>query len=275
MNIRSNNLRQMALAMNTYHDAMKSLPPGNIVFDNLREEACHVGRMVYCGSIGWPVFILPYLEQTQLYDRVDFDVTAFTPEPGDSTFHPPTAPHGHENNRFVGENVPSVFICPSAVQQSKYHKDYGVNGWEHFPESFDAGTNRLFHWNSAVRFSDVKDGLSNTFLMLEACHHRRYKMSQNDTSPTETLTGCNPFFWVSEQGMGYATVRFMTPDAMYLLPPDTYFVSGPQRGTGSDHPAAFHASFCDGSVHAVSKKIDFDVYEGLFTKSGGEDVKLP
>jgi len=55
----TNNVKQMVLAMNVYHESLKSLPPGNLVLDELRENACHVGRQVYCGSIGWPVFILP------------------------------------------------------------------------------------------------------------------------------------------------------------------------------------------------------------------------
>jgi len=116
----SNNLRQMALAMNVYHESMKSLPPGNLILEELKDNACHVAGKVYCGSIGWPAFILPYLEQMSLYDQIDFNSYAYCPNPEDNGDHEGFALG--EKNRFAGENMPSVFTCPSVKRQSIYHK---------------------------------------------------------------------------------------------------------------------------------------------------------
>src|ERR1700728_1014369 len=47
-----NNLKQVGIAMHNYHDALSSLPPGSMA--------------VVDGT--WQLFILPFLEQTTLYN---------------------------------------------------------------------------------------------------------------------------------------------------------------------------------------------------------------
>ena len=268
----SNNMRQLGLAMNVYHESLKSLPPGNLVLEELKEDACHLEGEVYCGSIGWAAFIFPYLEQESLYDRIDFGTLAYTPEAGDMSYHDGCL-HGNATNQFAAENVPSVFSCPSAVRHSPYHKDYGGNGDQGFPESA-RDSNGVFGFNSGIRFSDVKDGLSNTFLLLEASQHRWWRLNEEDEL-RQTAHGINPFFWVNTWGQGYAISQYGTGDKYYRLPINASEVEAPSRGVRSDHAQGTNAAMCDGSVHFVSEKIDFGTYEGLFTRSGNEDVKLP
>ena len=272
----ANQMKQMALAMNVYHESLKSLPPGNLVIEELKDQACHIEGLVYCGSIGWPVFILPHLEQMPLYDKVDFETFAYTPEPGDNSHHPEDVPVGDPKNKEAAENVPSVFSCPSALRPSHYHKDYGVNGDRSCPESSDPKNNHdgMFHVNSSIRFSDAKDGLSNTFLLLEVSRHSWWK-AYGVGEPLKTRTGSNPFFWVNTWGQGYAISQYWTQDRHYPLSINTTEREAPSRGVRSGHVRGANAALCDGSVHFVSEKINFDLYSGLFTKSGNEAVKLP
>jgi len=271
----ANNTKQMALAMNVYHESLKSLPPGNLYLEELAGESCHKINSVYCGSMGWPAFILPYLEQEPLYDSIDFLKLAFTPETGDRSYHEFNGPMGDTVNQRAGENMPPLFACPSATLQSKYHKDYGVNGFDGFPQSISSGDG-MFYANSGIRFSDVKDGLSNTFLILETCHHRKF-IPREGGDMIETLTGLNPFLWVNEFGQGYALVSCGIPSENkdLKLTINTHDPYIPTYGARSDHSGGVFASLCDGSVHFVSEKIDYDTYLGLFTRSGNEDVKLP
>lgn len=268
----TNNMRQLALAMNVYHESLKTLPPGNLILEKLKETACHMAGTVYCGSIGWPAFILPYLEQEPLYDKIDFSTYAFTPEPDDCSGH--EGETGDTANRQVGETVPAVFTCPSALRQSVYHKDYGVNGDRNYPESTNEG-NGLFLSNSGIRFSDVKDGLSNTFMLLEASHHRWW-MREGSSEPEETRIGANPFLWVNGGGQGYAISEYGTATKNYQAKINSREVEAPTRGARSDHAGrGVNVAMADASVHFVSEKIDFTVYQGLFTRSGNEDVKIP
>ena len=86
----TNNVKQLALAMNVYHESFKSLPPGSLRLEKYLNEGCHkdLTPNQYCGMIGWSVFILPQLEQTSLYDKVDFEVEAYTPEQAPSQIRP-------------------------------------------------------------------------------------------------------------------------------------------------------------------------------------------
>src|SRR5215471_12550197 len=58
----SNNLKQMGLAFHAYHDSNAALPPG------------YAASALYPGTSpgwGWGTFILPYIEQNSLYQRID------------------------------------------------------------------------------------------------------------------------------------------------------------------------------------------------------------
>ena len=60
----SNNLKQMGLAAHNYHDTFNCFPPGAIT-----DGPC-------CGAksrINWAIALLPYMEQSTLYDDYDHD----------------------------------------------------------------------------------------------------------------------------------------------------------------------------------------------------------
>lgn len=271
----ANNLKQIALAMNVYHESLKSLPPGNFVTDELRDKSCHPAGKIYCGSIGWPAFILAQLEQTSLYDQVDFSAAAYTPEAGEESHHDISGPAGDVKNKHVGENMPSVFACPSARQLSKHHKDYGVNRYRGFPQSASVG-DELFSCSNGTRFADIKDGLSNTFLLLEASHYRKWMKLNIETHIEETVYGVNPFFWVCEFGQGYVVAFYEPIDGRQVnLTINTISPYYATYGARADHAKGINTALCDGSVHFVSDKCDFELYTRLFTYNGNEDVKLP
>ena len=47
------------------------------------------------------------------------------------------------------------------------------------------------------------------------------------------------------------------------------------RGARSEHPGGINVALCDGSVHFLHQKVNFDIYQGLCTRSGGESVTIP
>src|SRR6516165_3706706 len=62
-----NNLKQMGLALHNYHDAQQSLPPGYAAVASYSDGATDTTP-----GWGWAVFVLPYLEQDNLYRQIDF-----------------------------------------------------------------------------------------------------------------------------------------------------------------------------------------------------------
>src|SRR5205085_11655707 len=60
-----NNLKQVGLACHNYHDACKSLPPGYLATGPYRD-----GWTDTAPGWGWGTFLLPYLEQDNLYRQI-------------------------------------------------------------------------------------------------------------------------------------------------------------------------------------------------------------
>jgi prepilin-type processing-associated H-X9-DG protein/prepilin-type N-terminal cleavage/methylation domain-containing protein len=93
-----NNLRQIGLALHAYHDAYATFPPGGIEY---RPPGHTTER-----QLAWCVYLLPYLEQDNVYRLLDLSTPFDSPE-----------------NAVGGATVLPIFLCPS-----KPRSDYLVNG---------------------------------------------------------------------------------------------------------------------------------------------------
>ena len=99
----SNNLKQLGLAFHNYESATKSFPinyatRGKLGFPNNGPGIANSGR-------SWLQMVLPYIEQTPLYNNIDFTVGL---QPKSSA---PTTPVGR--NRLAAATVIPTFLCPS------------------------------------------------------------------------------------------------------------------------------------------------------------------
>ena len=286
----ANNMRQISLAMLTYHEALKALPPGNLVLDYHLNDACHAVKptanddgifasgedRVYCGSFGWPVFILDYIEQTQISDRLNTSLLSYTFDGGTGSNHEGSA-HGNTVNRIGVEYMPSIFVCPSATRLAgvEGNKDYAVNGGIGLPERQLRNTAGVFYCNSGTRSGDISDGLTNTFMLLESCHYGWWdETATADAStgnPKRVKNGSNPFYWVDEAGQGYV----VSSNDVMKLRINNRRIPYPTRGAKGDHPSGINVALCDASVTFISNKLAFEIYEGMMSRAGGETVKLP
>jgi len=276
----SNNIRQIALAMNTCENATKSYPSGNIVLAEFQPEDAPIDPdnptvpelLIYDGSIGWPVFILEYMEQTPLYDRIDTNRLAFTFDGGPGSGFEGKE-HGDTVNRYAAENMPNIFSCPSAERTKPLNtqKDYAVNGGSGKPEQEPRNRDGVFYCNSATRPSDINDGLSNTIMILESSHYGT-RITTDAAGKSITEKACyNPFFWVNQAGQGYVVPY----DGENRLRINNRKDAVLNRGARSEHPGGINFALCDGSVHFLQQKVNFDIYQGLCTRSGGENVTIP
>ena len=123
----TNNLKQLSLAMHNYHDTFSVFPPGS-----LGDPSWTGSYNVTDGHFGWPVFILPFVEQQALQERIDFNKRAWTSyQATDETAK------GDVANQYAAQHMPSVFVCPSAhrAQPENEFKDYSINADVHNPVS--------------------------------------------------------------------------------------------------------------------------------------------
>jgi prepilin-type N-terminal cleavage/methylation domain-containing protein/prepilin-type processing-associated H-X9-DG protein len=289
----TNNLKQLALAFQNYHDVNGKFPPGVYAPQTAYtvtnptsgattwSSAWRDPRSSCCpwGAHSWTVLILPYVEGDNLFRMINLNVPQYSqtvPEdPLLSPWAPPSGDRGPGQPTFGGQPnphiaasklMPKVFLCPSAirVKPDTEYKDYAVgyddnpNGENCCPERRPIGSRGLYTgmgWlNSDIRIADVIDGTSSTFLVLEKSHYINQSWCSHKM-------GCNQAFWVHHQSQGLVYGSRPPNDTL----PNT-------RAAGSAHPMGLNASFVDGHVSFIRNSIDFRTYRAMFTRAGGEVV---
>jgi prepilin-type N-terminal cleavage/methylation domain-containing protein len=247
-----NNLKQIGLALHNYHDNFNTLPPGWI--------GVTAGAPDIYGINGWAwgSKILPQLDQSPLYGQLNFNVKMEDPA-----------------NLTQRKLVLPAFRCPSdtgpdvwTIQDEDGNNlaelataNYvGVFGVSDIDDCVDVplipcnGEGALFQ-NSRVRFSDVTDGLSGTFLVGE--HRSRRDPGLNWSS---TWTG------VVADGDD-AIVRVLGTTDHTPNHPSNHI-----DDFSSYHIGGAHFVFGDGAVRFVSTNIDLGVYQHMATRAAGDLV---
>ncbi len=240
-----NNLKQLALAMHNYHDVHRTFPPAWVT----RDPDFDARR-----GYGWQSFLLPYLDQAPLYNRLDFNE-----EPS-------------EKDKLLQTSLP-VLRCPAdstlplnklrgSYATSNYSGNFGnvaIPRWlpdglsEFWPGrvATPRKTNGIMWVNSRCRIRDVVDGTSNTFLAGERC----------------VSSGAGVWFGV--------TANNHENDAVT----ETSHASRINRtlaSFSSRHRGGSHFVLCDGSARFVSEKIESrawadDEEPGTYQKLGARN----
>jgi prepilin-type processing-associated H-X9-DG protein len=125
-----NNLRQIGLAMQSYHQKHGCFPPAYIADENGKPKH------------SWRVLILPFMGYGQLYSQYRFD------ESWDS-------PH----NITLEAQMPSEYCCPSSGR----YRTSGITSY-----AMIVGHDAISDGPNSRRASDIKDGLGYTIMVAEA-----------------------------------------------------------------------------------------------------------
>ena len=283
-----NNLKQLALAAQNYHDSNGAFMPGNGIppgqtpphFTGIWSDKKFNG--LPWGTFGWSAYILPYVEAQNVYRTINFNYPAYTPTFEEYGANPRTPPQLTNNgvaaagtgfgdlaNQEAATNMPKVFICPAArrgsVAPTNYQKDYGINGGiqshgccaERSLTNSDEGMAWL---GSAVRITDVTDGSSNTFFFFDQMNYAYH-------GRIDEGYGSNPFFFVNEAGQGYTSGSSNGKVTGAWLPNDE---TDNHRGPESDHGNGVFAAMVDGHVTWVNNSVTPAVYLAAFTRAGQE-----
>ncbi len=265
----TNNLKQLALAASNYAGAIGCFPPGG---QALQEFSCFV-RM------------LPYQEQTTIYNGVNFNLNSFMPANntiagvGISTLMCPSdydAFNKIVSQYFGNDNDPADVTSQGVVYYQQFTSYCGnagtadniVMSTSPYYQAMLAATNGVIYQESATTLAAVSDGLSQTMVFSERAH--------------SVLT--NPAAASLLQNPGYGTLPAaafghwqsgMRLDTMYDTwnPPNIQANSGSIGGppnldndaddtlyynsnASSMHPGGVNAAFCDGSVHFIKNTVN-------------------
>ena len=301
----ANNLRQLGLALQLYHNTHEAFPPALV---------CGSTNVTEAEATGFTL-LLPYLEQSNLHRIYDFDEPWFAPV----------------NYEAVGVEVP-VFFCPTnrshgqlllgsiaaewgmplppLVACCDYAFCRGANGavtrdGTQIPIEVRGVFGILRDPAAGVRSGHISDGSSNTIAMGDAAGGTAVYLARglgNAIGPVvDPLTGQTVPLeqsW-SAASMGdishpwYGSVMAVT--AQFGLPPDprdepmnrrpgtpTVYsgASGGDNRTGGDsisgfrslHPTGCNFLYCDSSVRFLREATTPAVYRALSTYAGGEPI---
>ena len=266
-----NNMKQIGLATQTFHDSQGHLPPafyleaGESMLSASQEQA---GALLY---------LLPYLEAANAFVQFDPEYSIEAPE-----------------NAGVAETTIPVFLCPSMA--------YELGKSQLGPCSYKASTSTLNPWaalsafyahdgaiivplkdvpffnaktgqnetfsNPIVRMRDVTDGLTNTFAF-----------GETDYFGGQTTGGPRWAGGYIATSLGCTLNLYNPPDPFDPANPPPF---DPQNPSGSitakdfetafrsDHPGGAHFVMLDGSVQFVVDDTAPETLDALVTRAGGE-----
>ena len=143
----AHHLRQIGLGMLAYESSVGAFPPGGIEWRG--------GGDTSQRQLGWPVFLLPQLEQQAVYDQLDLS----------KAFDSPT------NARAAATTI-GLFICPAADRSElapspRAPLDYGGISGERITGPNQPPKGPLVY-DQAFAETEIMDGLSHTLFMAEA-----------------------------------------------------------------------------------------------------------
>lgn len=240
-----NNISQLALATHNYEFAVENLPAGTINPEGpIRSEP--IGK-----HVSWLVQILPYVEMRNAYDAFDQEAGAYAPE-----------------NAAVRAVPVSLFVCPSypgsEISEDKMAAVSTYAGCHNDVEApIDTDNHGLLFLNSAIRYSDIRDGSSQTMLLGEIWPEVA------DLDP-QARRHSDSLGWVSGTR---STLR--NTSRINQRPPRRgevqIEVAGPLDvgGFGSAHPGGAQMATADGSCRHVNEDIDPEVLRQLGNRADG------
>lgn len=145
-----NNLHQIGIALHNYHAAFRKFPPGGI---EVRPEVRN-GK-----QLAWSAFVLPFMEQSAAYVRVDFNYS----------FDDPV-------NAKAAAIPIETYLCPSTPRSSPLMRgmgatDYGGIYGERIVSRNYPPRGVMIH-DRAIRFRDITDGTARTLMISEDANFR-------------------------------------------------------------------------------------------------------
>ncbi len=257
-----NNLRQIGLAIHSYHESWNALPLGRFKSYDPRQLGPNPPCSTRLADKSFLVMILPYMEQASLFNSINQSVSVY----------------GYEN-RTAFPVVVGSYACPSDFEAGRSRRlipppllvAAGLAGadevlWGAFasyagcfgslpvnavplpatncrvaPQAI-AQSNGCFNDLSPIRFSSVTDGLGQTAFVMERA-----------TSPLRDYEGglFGSMGWYLSGNLGFTLVTTMFPPNAF----DDANAFVLASSASSLHPGGVNVFFGDGSVRFIKQTI--------------------
>jgi type II secretory pathway pseudopilin PulG len=307
----TNNVKNVSLALLTYHDARRAFPKG---IQRTLDSSVFNGYSLH-------TFILPFVEQKALFDQIKEEAVMN----GQPWMKPN---HYWPVNKLTRHATVPAFTCPSTLRRGEFPSDTGpITAHCNYPGNVGSNLawvdlapiqqNGAFQLEAATRIGSFTDGTSKTILIGEFVlgdgttasgrFDRQSDVARGGTWPagaavstsdgpiTEaqlTTFGNDCQGKASSSRTGYLGYMWVQPVNMCTLfntiaPPNWSFPScmtatsnlvGDNRGVypaRSPHAGIVVHGFADGSIRTIADSVDVGAYQALGTRNGGEAVAAP
>jgi prepilin-type N-terminal cleavage/methylation domain-containing protein/prepilin-type processing-associated H-X9-DG protein len=267
----ANNLKQMAMALHNYHTEHNRFPLANT---NITLHS-------------WPVFILPYMEQQNIYNQYDMKKNWFDPvnykatQTQVKTFMCPSCPDDKNRPALDNKNLNAAisdYTVPGGLTGN--FMDFCKNNGIGVPQN----TSRSAVLNGqgiGTSITEITDGTSNSFLVYESGGRPKHYISGKviGQADVDSVTMCQ----------NTSVKNGITYGAAWADPGGGSPVHGFNKNgticseacvmncTNNQEAYSFHsggmnASFADGSVRYINENIKIVTFCALVTMAGGEVI---
>ncbi len=235
----TNNLAQLGLAMHHHEFSVEYLPSGVINPDGpIRSEPS--GK-----HISWTIQIMPFLEQRNLYDHFDFDKSAYSTE--NSEVRMATVP------TLLCPSNPGIHFGSASSIDGKEVAECHYAGSHHDSEApIDKDNTGVLFLNSKIKYSEITDGSSQTFLIGEMVPHDGHLGWVSGTR--STLRNVGTF----EQSSYRDRAQFAANGPLDV------------GGFGSYHAGGANFVLADGSVRFFTHSVEEKLMQQLANRADGE-----
>jgi prepilin-type N-terminal cleavage/methylation domain-containing protein/prepilin-type processing-associated H-X9-DG protein len=251
-----NNLKQMGLGLHGYHGANGYFPPAFTATG-------------YNSGPGWGTFLLPHIEQEALSRQV----------PQGAPFWGTT--RAISTTADGGQTPLKIFRCPSDTGPilnadqghfavSNYRATCGTMTSIFDTPSADLGG--IMYQNSRIRFADVTDGTSNTFMIGEGRYGVPRRVSTGNTLSSALWCGMSGTYAVP----GLFSIYVWIDNVMWATGGDrTWGRDYVDEAYNSNHANSVQFLFADGSVHGLAANIDPTLRAQLGVRNDGLPLGTP
>lgn len=245
-----NNMMQIGLAIHNYEMAHEVLPPGTI------DRTGPIQNVPQGYHVSWTVQILPLIDAEPVYDHFNFAFGVYDVPNAEvratnmPAYYCPSVPNGFQFKTRDGKNA-----C--VITYAACHNDLDV--------PIDVNNNGCFFLNSSVRYSDIRDGSSNTIFV-----------GEKPITPDDLgwVSGTRSTLRNSSSINGRQSLPLKgplpKPEGQPVAPDGGALPSANPGGFGSPHPGGAQFAFADGSVRFLSESINTGILEQLGHRADGK-----
>ncbi len=237
----ANNLTQLILAVQNYEMSYRAYPPGTL------EEKGPIVNEAKGYHHNWVSRVLPYLEEKNTYNHIDFAVGAYD-----------------EKNAPVRKVRMASLECPSMPSTLAADRGFSCYAGVHhdLDEPIDTTNHGVFFLNSAIRYEDISDGSAHTLFIGE-----KRPDAQNDLG---WISGTRWTLRNTGSGLNAETRQRGRSQGGKPRAGDTSARDVVVGGFDSPHPGGVNFAFGDGRVQFLSESVALATLQQLAHRADGK-----